>query len=142
MAGMLFAGSKIFTSIGIGTIIVVFTSLVGSLIVLPALLGTIGDRVERGIRQVLAAALLRALRPLNLQPRVVVWLRDTPTLLRELKGERPESRAWAFALRWSMRFPALAVGSWQAYCSRLRCPCSPFTQSCRASPICPRASTS
>jgi uncharacterized membrane protein YdfJ with MMPL/SSD domain len=39
MAGMLFTGSKIFTSIGIGTMLVVFTALVGSLTVLPALLG-------------------------------------------------------------------------------------------------------
>src|ERR671937_125946 len=44
MAGMLFAGSKIFTSIGIGAMLVVFTSLVGSLTVLPALLGKLGDR--------------------------------------------------------------------------------------------------
>ena len=48
MAGMLFAGSKIFTSIGIGAMLVVFTSLVGSLTVLPALLGKLGDRIERG----------------------------------------------------------------------------------------------
>jgi uncharacterized membrane protein YdfJ with MMPL/SSD domain len=109
MAGMLFAGSKIFTSIGIGTMIVVFTSLVGSLTVLPALLGKLGDRVERGVRQVLAATALRTLRPLHRQPRPLVWLRDRPTLLRKLKGERPESRVWAFVLRWSMRFPALAV---------------------------------
>jgi len=109
MAGMLFAGSKIFTSIGIGTMIVVFTSLVGSLTVLPALLGRIGDRVDRGIRQVLAATALRVLRPLHIQPRWLVWLRDAPTLLRKLKGKRPESRTWAFVVRWSMRLPALAV---------------------------------
>ena len=58
MAGMLFAGSKIFTSIGIGAMLVVFTSLVGSLTVLPALLGKLGDRIERGFRQVLAAGVL------------------------------------------------------------------------------------
>ncbi|HYX86178.1 MAG TPA: MMPL family transporter [Gaiellales bacterium] len=109
MAGMLFAGSKIFTSIGIGTMIVVFTSLVGSLTVLPALLGKIGDRVERGVRQVLAAGLLLALRPLRVRPRLLVWLRDTPTLLRTVKGERAESRVWGVVLRGSMRFPALAV---------------------------------
>jgi putative drug exporter of the RND superfamily len=109
MAGMLFAGSKIFTSIGIGTMIVVFTSLVGSLTVLPALLGKIGDRIERGLREVFAATLLRALRPFDVQPSVLVWLRDTPSWLRKLKGERPESRAWAFVLRWSMRFPAVAL---------------------------------
>jgi uncharacterized membrane protein YdfJ with MMPL/SSD domain len=109
MAGMLFAGSKIFTSIGIGTMIVVFVSLVGSLTVLPALLGKIGDRVELGIRQVLAATLLLALRPLHRRPRPLVWARETPTLLRKLKGGRPESRVWAVIVRWAMRFPAVAV---------------------------------
>jgi uncharacterized membrane protein YdfJ with MMPL/SSD domain len=109
MAGMLFAGSKIFTSIGIGTMIVVFASLVGSLTVLPALLGKVGDRVERGVRQVLAAGALLLLRPIRVRPRALVWLRDTPTLLRKLKGERPESRSWALVVRWSMRFPAFAA---------------------------------
>src|SRR4029079_13401347 len=60
MAGLLFAGSKIFTSIGIGAMLVVFTALVGSLTVLPALLGKLGDRhIERGLRQVLAPTALR-----------------------------------------------------------------------------------
>jgi uncharacterized membrane protein YdfJ with MMPL/SSD domain len=49
MAGMLFAGSKIFVSMGIGTMLVVATALVGSLTVLPALLGRFGDAVERGV---------------------------------------------------------------------------------------------
>jgi RND superfamily putative drug exporter len=110
MAGMLFAGSKIFTSIGIGTMLVVFVSLVGSLTVLPALLGKLGDRyIERGVRQVLAAGVLRLLRPFKTQPRWLVWLRDTPTLLRKLKGDRHESRVWGFVLDRSMRFPAIAT---------------------------------
>jgi len=122
MAGMLFAGSKIFTSIGIGTMVVVFTSLVGSLTVLPALLGKLGDRVELGIRQVLAATVLRLLRPLRRQPRTLVWLRDTPTLLKKVKGERPESRAWAFVVRWSMRFPAIAAALSAALLAMLALP--------------------
>jgi putative drug exporter of the RND superfamily len=110
MAGMLFAGSKIFTSIGIGAMLVVFTSLVGSLTVLPALLGKLGDRyIERGVRQVLAAGVLRLLRLFKTQPRWLVWLRDTPTLLRRLKGDRQESRVWGFVLNRSMRFPAIAT---------------------------------
>jgi putative drug exporter of the RND superfamily len=110
MAGMLFAGSKIFTSIGIGAMLVVFTSLVGSLTVLPALLGKLGDRyIERGVRQVLAATILRVLRLFKTQPRWLVWLRDTPTLLRRLKGDRQESRVWGFVLNRSMRFPAVAT---------------------------------
>jgi RND superfamily putative drug exporter len=106
MAGMLFAGSKIFTSIGIGAMLVVFTSLVGSLTVLPALLGKLGDRIERGLRQVLAAG---ALRIVPGQPGWLVWLRDTPTVLRRLKGDRQESRVWAVIVRHSMRRPLLAV---------------------------------
>jgi putative drug exporter of the RND superfamily len=109
MAGMLFAGSKIFTSIGIGAMIVVFASLVGSLTVLPALLGKLGDRIERGIRQVLAAGALLLLRPFRTQPRWLVWLRDTPTLLQRLKGNRQESRVWGVVLNGSMRFPAIAT---------------------------------
>jgi uncharacterized membrane protein YdfJ with MMPL/SSD domain len=48
MAGMLLAGNAIFTSVGIGTMIVVFATMVGSLTVLPALLHRLGDRVEKG----------------------------------------------------------------------------------------------
>jgi RND superfamily putative drug exporter len=111
MAGMLFAGTKIFTSIGIGAMLVVFTSLVGSLTVLPALLGKLGDRyIERGLRQVLAASALRFLRLFNSQPRWLLWLRETPTLLQRLKGDRQESRLWGFVITKSMRRPALAVG--------------------------------
>ena len=106
MAGMLFAGSKIFTSIGIGAMVVVFASLVGSLTVLPAVLGRLGDRIELGIRQVLAAGLLRIVPG---SPRWLVWLRDTPTVIKKLKGDRQESRVWGFVLRHSMRRPLLAV---------------------------------
>jgi uncharacterized membrane protein YdfJ with MMPL/SSD domain len=106
MAGMLFAGSKIFTSIGIGAMLVVFTSLVGSLTVLPALLGKLGDRIERGIRQVTAAGLLRVVPG---SPRGLVWLRDKPTFLRWIKGDRQESRIWAFVIGRSMRHPLVSV---------------------------------
>jgi RND superfamily putative drug exporter len=106
MAGMLFAGSKIFTSIGIGAMLVVFTSLVGSLTVLPALLGKLGDRIERGIRQVTAAGVLRIV-PGN--PRWLVWLRDKPTLIRWIKGDRQESRVWAVIVRLAMRRPLVSV---------------------------------
>ena len=109
MAGMLFAGSKIFTSLGIGAMLVVFTSLLGSLTVLPALLGKLGEGIDRGVRQVLAAGTLGALRPLRVAPRWIVWLRDTPTLLKRIKGDRQESRVWAFVLRRSMRHPLPAV---------------------------------
>src|SRR5262249_36632411 len=106
MAGMLLAGTKIFTSIGIGAMLVVFVSLVGSLTVLPALLGKLGDRIERGVRRVLAAGLPRIV-PGN--PRWLVWLRDKPTLIRWIKGDRQESRVWGFVLKQSMRRPLTAV---------------------------------
>jgi uncharacterized membrane protein YdfJ with MMPL/SSD domain len=48
MAGMLLAGNSIFTSMALGTMIVVFVAMVGSLTVLPALLHMLGDKVERG----------------------------------------------------------------------------------------------
>jgi uncharacterized membrane protein YdfJ with MMPL/SSD domain len=110
MAGLMFTGTNVFTSIGIGAMLVVFTSLVGSLTVLPALLGKLGDRTERGVRQVLAAGILRLLRPLKTQPAWLVWLREKPTLLQHLKGDRQESRVWGFVIGKSMRYPALAAG--------------------------------
>jgi uncharacterized membrane protein YdfJ with MMPL/SSD domain len=110
MAGMLFAGTKIFTSIGIGAMLVVFVSLVGSLTVLPALLGKLGDRyIERGVRQVLAATVLRFLRLFKTEPRWLVTQREKPTLLRRVKGDRQESRLWGFVITRSMRRPAVAV---------------------------------
>jgi uncharacterized membrane protein YdfJ with MMPL/SSD domain len=48
MAGMLIAGNAIFTTIGIGTMIVVLAAMVGSLTVLPALLHKLGDPSEKG----------------------------------------------------------------------------------------------
>ncbi len=48
MAGMLLSGTKVFDSIGIGAMLVVFCAMVGSLTVLPALLGRLGDKVEKG----------------------------------------------------------------------------------------------
>jgi uncharacterized membrane protein YdfJ with MMPL/SSD domain len=48
MAGMFIAGNKIFTGMASGTILVVACAVVGSLTVLPALLGKLGDRVDWG----------------------------------------------------------------------------------------------
>jgi RND superfamily putative drug exporter len=105
MAGMLFAGSKIFMSIGIGAMLVVFTALIGSLTVLPALLGKLGDRIERGIRQVFAATLLR----LRVRSSWLVQQRDRPTLLVRLKGQRQESRVWGFVLARVTRRPLISL---------------------------------
>jgi uncharacterized membrane protein YdfJ with MMPL/SSD domain len=48
MAGMLFARNKVFTSIGVGAMIMVAAAMVGSLTVLPALMAKLGDRVDKG----------------------------------------------------------------------------------------------
>src|SRR3954452_14726470 len=48
MAGMFFTGDKTFGGFAMGTIIVVATAVLGSLPVLPALLGRLGDKVEKG----------------------------------------------------------------------------------------------
>jgi RND superfamily putative drug exporter len=48
MAGLFFAGNPIFTSMGVATIVVVFLAMAGSVTVLPALLHSLGDGVERG----------------------------------------------------------------------------------------------
>ena len=48
MAGMLFSGDKMYFSFGIATMMVVGIAMIGSLTVLPALLGKLGDRIEKG----------------------------------------------------------------------------------------------
>jgi RND superfamily putative drug exporter len=48
MTGMFLMGNQIFTSFGMGTVLVVAIALVGSLTVLPAVLSKLGDRVDRG----------------------------------------------------------------------------------------------
>jgi uncharacterized membrane protein YdfJ with MMPL/SSD domain len=48
MAGVFLTGSAVFTGIGVATVLVVATSVLGSLTVLPALMGWLGDRMEKG----------------------------------------------------------------------------------------------
>jgi len=48
MAGMFLSGDKTFMSFSVGTMIVVAVAMLGSLTVVPAVLGKLGDRVERG----------------------------------------------------------------------------------------------
>jgi putative drug exporter of the RND superfamily len=107
MAGMLFAGSAVFTSIGIGAMIVVFVSMIGSLTVLPALLARLGDRIDRGVLAVGASTIGLAFR--RREPRWIAWLRTRRTVIQRLKGGRNESRVWAALLRPSLRHPVAAV---------------------------------
>ncbi len=48
MAGMFLSGDSTFMSFSVGTMIVVAVAMLGSLTVLPAVLGKLGDRVEKG----------------------------------------------------------------------------------------------
>ena len=107
MAGMLFAGSAVFTSIGIGAMIVVFVSMIGSLTVLPALLAKLGDRIDRGVLAVGASTVGLAFR--RREPRWIARLRTRRTLIQRLKGDRNESRLWAALLRPSLRHPVVAA---------------------------------
>jgi RND superfamily putative drug exporter len=48
LAGLLFSGMSVFTSIALGAIIVVAIAVLGSLTVLPAVVSLLGDRLDRG----------------------------------------------------------------------------------------------
>jgi RND superfamily putative drug exporter len=48
MAGMLFTGNAIFTSIAVGAMLMVGVALVGSLSILPAAMSKLGDRIDKG----------------------------------------------------------------------------------------------
>ena len=81
MAGMFIAGSRIFTGMAIGTMLVVLSAVIGSVTVLPAMLSKLGDRVD--------------------------WVR-MPFIGRR-KEAAGESRFWGFVLDRVLRRPALAV---------------------------------
>jgi len=110
MAGMLLSGSKIFTSIGISAMLVVASAMIGSLTVLPALLGKLGNRIDRGVLAVLAAPAARALRLVGVESKLLGRLRVRRTWLQRLKGERDTSRLWDGVLRRVLRHPWLAGG--------------------------------
>lgn len=79
MAGMLFTGNAVFTSIAVGAMLMVAVALIGSLSILPAMLAKLGHRVDRG---------------------------RIPFLRRRGDGE---SRVWGFVLDRVLRRPALAA---------------------------------
>jgi RND superfamily putative drug exporter len=81
MAGMFLAGNKIFTSIAVGTMLVVLCAVVGSVTVLAALLSKLGDRVDKG---------------------------RIPFIGRR-KHDAGESRAWGFVLDRVLRRPVVAL---------------------------------
>ena len=120
MAGMLFAGDAVFTSIGIGAMIVVFVSMVGSLTVLPALLAKLGDRIDRGVIAVGAATIGLAFR--KREPRWIARLRTRRTVIQRLKGSQSELRVWTALLRPSLRHPVVAVAASTAALAALALP--------------------
>ncbi len=79
MAGMLFTGNAVFTSIAVGAMLMVAVALIGSLSILPALLGKLEHRVDKGR---------------------IPFLGRNP-------GR--ESRIWGFVLDGVMRRPAVAA---------------------------------
>ena len=79
MAGMLFTGNAIFTSIAVGAMLMVAVALIGSLSILPALLSKLGHRVDKG---------------------------RIPFLGRRQAGE---SRVWGFVLDRVLRRPVLSA---------------------------------
>ena len=114
MAGMLISGSAIFTSLGIASMVVVASAMIGSLTVLPALLGKLGDRIDRGVFGVLAATVHRALRVVRIDSRLLARLRDRRTVLQRLKGDGGRSRIWDAALRPVLRHPwvSMVAATW------------------------------
>ena len=109
MAGMLMSGSAIFTSLGIASMVVVVSAMVGSLTVLPALLGKLGDRLDRGVLGVLAATLHRVLRVVGIRSRLLARARDRRTVLQRLKGDAGRSRIWDAILRPVLAHPWVAA---------------------------------
>ena len=85
MGGMLLVGDATFSSIGVGTMMVVFIAMLGSVTVLPALLSKFGHGVERG---------------------------RIPFLGKWLQRRRASSRtAWDYVLKPVLRRPLIAASS-------------------------------
>jgi uncharacterized membrane protein YdfJ with MMPL/SSD domain len=81
MAGMFLSGSTIFIGFGIGTSLVVAVAMLGSLTVLPALMASLGDRIEKG--------------------RI--------PLVSRIRRPAGESRVWGAVVNRVMRRPALSL---------------------------------
>jgi uncharacterized membrane protein YdfJ with MMPL/SSD domain len=98
LAGMFFAGAPLFSSFGVGMILAVATTVVGSLTFLPATLAALGDRVEKGRVPILGRRKLEA-RPSR------IW---TPVLERVLRRPLPSALA-AGALLLALAAPTLQM---------------------------------
>ena len=98
LAGLLFTGLAIFTSMALATIVVVLIAVIGSLTVLPATLALLGDRIDKGRLPFLGRRRARAARP-------GVWARLARTVTR-----RPVvSLVTAVCLLGTLAIPALEL---------------------------------
>jgi uncharacterized membrane protein YdfJ with MMPL/SSD domain len=93
MAGMLLAGNAVFTSLGMGTMVVVALAVVGSVTVLPGAIALLGDRIERGRAPIIAR--------------------------RRAQGR---SRAWSYVIDHVLRRPALSAAAATAFLLVLAAP--------------------
>ncbi|MEA2310856.1 MAG: hypothetical protein QOE28_824 [Solirubrobacteraceae bacterium] len=82
MAGMLLAGNAVFSSMAVGTMLVVAVAVLGSITVLPAALSKLGDGVERG---------------------------RVPIIGKRRHRTHGESRVWGWILGKVLAHPAVAV---------------------------------
>jgi RND superfamily putative drug exporter len=80
MAGMFLAGNAVFSSLAMGTVVVVAVAVLGSVTVLPAVLARLGDNVEKGRAPFIAG-----------------------------RRARGRSRAWAYVIDRVLRMPVLSL---------------------------------
>ena len=108
LAGLITLGVSLFTSMAIGTISVVFVSVVGSLTFLPATLSILGDRVNLGRP---AAWLPRLAVALPLGP-VSRWGRSALAWLDRRAAQQEGSGFWGRLVTWVMARPvAMTIAS-------------------------------
>jgi RND superfamily putative drug exporter len=80
MAGMALAGNAVFSSLAMGTVVVVAVAVIGSVTVLPAVMSALGDRIERGRAPIIAR-----------------------------RRARGASRAWGYVIDRVLQAPALSL---------------------------------
>ena len=97
MAGMLLAGNSVFISLGIGTMLVVAVAIIGSLTALPAVMASLGDRVE--------------------------WARVPFIARRRAKGQ---SRGWTWLVDRVLRRPLLSAVLSAGVLVALAAPCAGY----------------
>jgi uncharacterized membrane protein YdfJ with MMPL/SSD domain len=101
LAGLITLGVSLFTSMAIGTISVVFVSVIGSLTFLPATLSILGDRINLGRP---AAWLPRLAAAVPLGP-VRRWGRSALGWLDRRAARQEDSGFWARLVTWVMARP-------------------------------------